>query len=217
MKKFFLKFRQWFRCAIDELMIFIILQAFPCISTGIYGYPNLPAAHVAIGTARKFLEDADTASQVSCLCPMVLWKHAIFNSTQSKVLCSKLEVKFNRNSRMQRSVMIWMYILKFSHEGNFRLEMLLYLTFLFRIADWSNYFLLVPTGRCRYLWRIVSVLLPSGRYSWYKTRWNRGKTRYNSRMRSIDTLIQYSLPMYLSKIKKIICIIFYTVCETKLT
>ena len=36
----------------------------PCISTGIYGYPNLPAAHVAISTARTYLEDPDTASQV---------------------------------------------------------------------------------------------------------------------------------------------------------
>ncbi|KAJ3342894.1 hypothetical protein HDU93_000553 [Gonapodya sp. JEL0774] len=31
-------------------------QAFPCISTGIYGYPNLPAAHIALETAREFLE-----------------------------------------------------------------------------------------------------------------------------------------------------------------
>lgn len=30
--------------------------AFPCISTGIYGYPNQAAAHIAIGTTRKFLE-----------------------------------------------------------------------------------------------------------------------------------------------------------------
>lgn len=30
--------------------------AFPCISTGIYGYPNLSAAHVAAYTIRKYLE-----------------------------------------------------------------------------------------------------------------------------------------------------------------
>lgn len=30
--------------------------AFPCISTGIYGFPNRLAAHIALGTARKFLE-----------------------------------------------------------------------------------------------------------------------------------------------------------------
>lgn len=31
--------------------------AFPCISTGIYGYPNLSAAHVASYTIRKYLEE----------------------------------------------------------------------------------------------------------------------------------------------------------------
>lgn len=30
--------------------------AFPCISTGIYGFPNRLAAHIALKTARKFLE-----------------------------------------------------------------------------------------------------------------------------------------------------------------
>jgi len=30
--------------------------AFPCISTGIYGYPQEKAAHVALKTVRKFLE-----------------------------------------------------------------------------------------------------------------------------------------------------------------
>ncbi len=37
-----------------------IFQAFPCISTGIYGYENLPAAHVALETVRKFLEDSSS-------------------------------------------------------------------------------------------------------------------------------------------------------------
>ncbi|XP_028162871.1 uncharacterized protein LOC114354600 [Ostrinia furnacalis] len=30
--------------------------AFPCIATGIYGFPNRLAAHIALRTARKFLE-----------------------------------------------------------------------------------------------------------------------------------------------------------------
>jgi len=30
--------------------------AFPCISTGVYGYPNTSACHVALRTARRFLE-----------------------------------------------------------------------------------------------------------------------------------------------------------------
>ena len=32
--------------------------AFPCISTGIYGYPNMNAAIVALKTIRKWLEDS---------------------------------------------------------------------------------------------------------------------------------------------------------------
>ncbi|KAJ3077112.1 hypothetical protein HDU98_008548 [Podochytrium sp. JEL0797] len=35
--------------------------AFPCISTGVYGYPNLPAARVALHTVREFLETEDGA------------------------------------------------------------------------------------------------------------------------------------------------------------
>lgn len=31
--------------------------AFPCISTGIYGYPQRPAAKVALSTVKKFLLD----------------------------------------------------------------------------------------------------------------------------------------------------------------
>ena len=32
-------------------------QAFCCISTGIYGYPEVPACHVALRTAREWLEE----------------------------------------------------------------------------------------------------------------------------------------------------------------
>jgi len=38
--------------------------AFPCISTGIYGYPNDPAAHMALTVVRDFLETDDNAKQV---------------------------------------------------------------------------------------------------------------------------------------------------------
>ncbi|XP_056632403.1 macro domain-containing protein CT2219-like [Diorhabda sublineata] len=43
--------------------------AFPCISTGIYGYPNLPAAHVAAYTIRKYLEanENDVERIIFCL------------------------------------------------------------------------------------------------------------------------------------------------------
>lgn len=43
--------------------------AFPCISTGIYGYPNENASHVALSTVKKFLEEhhADIDLIIFCL------------------------------------------------------------------------------------------------------------------------------------------------------
>uniref|UniRef100_A0A131Z4N3 MACRO domain-containing protein n=1 Tax=Rhipicephalus appendiculatus TaxID=34631 RepID=A0A131Z4N3_RHIAP len=38
--------------------------AFPCISTGVYGYPNEKAAHVALSTAREWLEADENAHKV---------------------------------------------------------------------------------------------------------------------------------------------------------
>jgi O-acetyl-ADP-ribose deacetylase (regulator of RNase III) len=42
-----------------------IFQAFPSISTGIYGYPIESAAQVALGEVRKFLETED--AKEACL------------------------------------------------------------------------------------------------------------------------------------------------------
>lgn len=42
--------------------------AFPCISTGIYGYPQRPAAKVALSTVKKFLqENKDIDKVIFCL------------------------------------------------------------------------------------------------------------------------------------------------------
>ncbi|VDO94239.1 unnamed protein product [Soboliphyme baturini] len=38
--------------------------AFPCISTGVYGYPNEKACHVACNTVRTWLDSASNASSV---------------------------------------------------------------------------------------------------------------------------------------------------------
>ena len=42
--------------------------AFPCISTGVYGYPNEPAARVAIQTAVDFLSNTDTSLNLIIFC-----------------------------------------------------------------------------------------------------------------------------------------------------
>ena len=41
---------------LNELQDFVLLQAFPCIATGIYGYPNDAAAEVALACTRDWLE-----------------------------------------------------------------------------------------------------------------------------------------------------------------
>lgn len=38
--------------------------AFPCISTGIYGFPNRLAAHIALRVARKYLEDNNKVDKI---------------------------------------------------------------------------------------------------------------------------------------------------------
>ncbi|KAH9630985.1 hypothetical protein HF086_010371, partial [Spodoptera exigua] len=38
--------------------------AFPCISTGIYGFPNRLAAHIALRTTRQFLEQNEGMERV---------------------------------------------------------------------------------------------------------------------------------------------------------
>lgn len=38
--------------------------AFPCISTGVYGYPNEKAAHVAIRTVREVLEQNESSVSI---------------------------------------------------------------------------------------------------------------------------------------------------------
>ncbi|GAU97910.1 hypothetical protein RvY_09132-2 [Ramazzottius varieornatus] len=37
---------------------------FPCISTGVYGYPHEPAAEVAVETVRKWLDTNDNSTLV---------------------------------------------------------------------------------------------------------------------------------------------------------
>jgi len=42
--------------------------AFPCISTGVYGYPLEPASRVAVETVRRFLDNEERIEQVRFCC-----------------------------------------------------------------------------------------------------------------------------------------------------
>lgn len=42
--------------------------AFPCISTGVYGYPHQEAARVAVGTVRDFIKNPNTLEKVIFCC-----------------------------------------------------------------------------------------------------------------------------------------------------
>lgn len=42
--------------------------AFPCVSTGVYGYPVEPAAHIAVETVRSFLQEPGTIREVIFCC-----------------------------------------------------------------------------------------------------------------------------------------------------
>ncbi|MBZ0166758.1 MAG: macro domain-containing protein, partial [Candidatus Omnitrophica bacterium] len=42
--------------------------AFPCISTGVYGYPKEPAARIAVATVKAFLQENDIPATVTFCC-----------------------------------------------------------------------------------------------------------------------------------------------------
>ena len=46
-------------------VLFSSLQAFCCIATGVYGFPNDKAAKIALETVRQWLETGDNADEVS--------------------------------------------------------------------------------------------------------------------------------------------------------
>lgn len=47
------------------IVLFSSLQAFCCIATGVYGFPNDKAANIALETVRQWLETGDNADKVS--------------------------------------------------------------------------------------------------------------------------------------------------------
>lgn len=49
----------------DSCIIISSLQAFCCIATGVYGFPNDKAANIALETVRQWLETGENAEQVS--------------------------------------------------------------------------------------------------------------------------------------------------------
>jgi hypothetical protein len=71
-------------------------QCFCCISTGIFGYPNEDAAHVALQTVRKWLETDDNVFKVRVWAPSassVLYScFAVFVQLDRVVFCCFLGV-----------------------------------------------------------------------------------------------------------------------------
>lgn len=58
----------WAEAASTELENGVRSIAFPCISTGVYGYPRELAANVAITAVRQFLEDHPSAIDATFCC-----------------------------------------------------------------------------------------------------------------------------------------------------
>ena len=86
---------QWWLYYIDNSDI----QAFPCISTGVYGYPNAAACNVALRATRKFLEANHevSASLFVCWCHLInvpfvgCWQNNILLVSASR--CGALQRK----------------------------------------------------------------------------------------------------------------------------
>ncbi|KAF8763785.1 ADP-ribose glycohydrolase MACROD1-like protein [Argiope bruennichi] len=58
--------------------------AFPCISTGVYGYPNENAAHVALKTVREFLEKNESVMDRIIFCLFLPVDVGIYESLMQK-------------------------------------------------------------------------------------------------------------------------------------
>lgn len=58
-------FRSVVRSVAKYLLVYFDgLQAFPCISTGIYGYPNDDAADTVLKTVKRWLQEGSNDKQV---------------------------------------------------------------------------------------------------------------------------------------------------------
>ena len=56
-----------FYCALCDFnfsCLLLLMQAFCCIATGVYGFPNRRAAEIALSTVREWLDTGDNADKV---------------------------------------------------------------------------------------------------------------------------------------------------------
>uniref|UniRef100_A0A914DCN9 Macro domain-containing protein n=1 Tax=Acrobeloides nanus TaxID=290746 RepID=A0A914DCN9_9BILA len=74
--------------------------AFPCISTGIYSYPNDSAANVAMRTVKRWLETNDNASKMRAIVFVIFTEvdYKIYRKTLPKVFPSSLDEQADGNS-----------------------------------------------------------------------------------------------------------------------
>ena len=63
----------WFEGHVNFACPNSTFQAFPCISTGVYGYPSTKACPVALKTVRKFIEkNPDKVSDLHIIYSLIL-------------------------------------------------------------------------------------------------------------------------------------------------
>ena len=53
-------------CDFYSSHLLLLMQAFCCIATGVYGFPNRRAADIALSTVREWLDTGDNADKVKC-------------------------------------------------------------------------------------------------------------------------------------------------------
>ncbi|XP_030626187.1 ADP-ribose glycohydrolase MACROD2 [Chanos chanos] len=73
--------------------------AFPCISTGIYGFPNEPAAEIALKTVRNWLKKNKAEIDRVIFCVFLEMDHKIYKDKMSRVFSADNEVEKSESAQ----------------------------------------------------------------------------------------------------------------------